>query len=97
MALGNRTLHRLTAALLLALVISPVTAPFSTCDLLDFFGGSAAPRGAILQCKLTPDEPPAQAIAGARPPVVAARSDCPVRTVPRDLPGRPLLDTPLRI
>jgi hypothetical protein len=50
-------LFRLSSALLLLLALSPFTAPFSTCDLLDVFGGIATAGGAILQSKTEPKAP----------------------------------------
>lgn len=54
------TVPRLCVVLLLLLVVSPVTAPFSTCDLLELFGGPASP-GSGVHSKAMPDEP----VAGA--------------------------------
>lgn len=51
------TIPRLGIILLLLLVVSPVTAPFSTCDLLDLLGGAASPGGVVVHSKGTPDEP----------------------------------------
>ena len=54
---GNRVLLRLGGVMLLVLVLSPFTAPFSTCDLSDLFGDTTSDGGAILQSKPAPQEP----------------------------------------
>jgi len=54
---SRRTLPRLCVIALLLLAVSPVTAPFSTCDLLDLLGGPPSTGGAVLQSKTTSDEP----------------------------------------
>ena len=51
------TLLRVCRLALLVLMVSPVTAPFSTCDLIDLFGGGAAHDGAVLQSKPSPPQP----------------------------------------
>ena len=51
------TIPRFGVILLLLLVVSPVTAPFSTCDLLDLLGGPASAAGAVFQSKPTGDQP----------------------------------------
>jgi len=48
---------------LLVLVCSPVTAPFSTFDLVSLFGGATAPVTTSIQAKKSPDEP-AVAVSG---------------------------------
>lgn len=53
MSRSRHTFVRGCALLLLALAISPLTAPFSAGHPLDLFGGSAAQ----LQTKKAPDEP----------------------------------------
>lgn len=54
---GSRVVLRLGGVMLLALVLSPFTAPFSTCDLSDLFGDTTSDGGAILQSKPAPHEP----------------------------------------
>ena len=57
---------------LVLLALSPVTAPFSTCDLIDLFGGIAPGAGALLKSKAAPDE---------LTPAVAATA--PLRAIPQ--------------
>lgn len=53
----HRPLARLWAVLLLVLVVSPVTAPFSSCDLENLLSDSNAHHGAILHSKVLQDKP----------------------------------------
>jgi len=66
---------RLLVLSLLLLAVSPVTAPFSTCDPLDLFGGNGAPTSPSGAHKSTQDP---QAITCACPatglPPVRSRS-----------------------
>jgi hypothetical protein len=49
---------RLLGLALLLLAVSPLTAPFSTCDPLDLFGGGATvPVSTSMQAKTVADEP----------------------------------------
>ena len=58
---------RLCGILLLVLAVSPVTAPFSTCDLTALLGGQAH-GGAILQPKAASDDAvPAPQVSPALP------------------------------
>jgi hypothetical protein len=53
----ERTVLRLCGISLLVLAVSPVTAPFSTCDLMDLLG-SRVPHGTVmLEPKNAPDDP----------------------------------------
>lgn len=51
---------RLLGLALLLLAVSPLTAPFSTCDLMDILGGATAPSSVSMQAKAAPDEPVAE-------------------------------------
>ena len=82
---------------LLLLAVSPVTAPFSTYDLQDRFGGTPSSGVAVLQSKAAPDESIAH-VSGA-PDLHAVRRATPDGQRPiarhaRD--GRPL-HVPLRL
>ena len=57
------TSARMIGLTLLVLVCSPVTAPFSTFDLVSLFGGATAPATTSVQSKKSPDEP-AVAVSG---------------------------------
>ena len=48
---------RMLGLALLLLVFSPVTAPFSTFDLVSLLGGATAPASTSVQSKKAPDEP----------------------------------------
>jgi hypothetical protein len=48
---------RMVGLVLLLLVFSPVTAPFSTFDLVSLLGGATAPASTSVQSKKAPDEP----------------------------------------
>jgi hypothetical protein len=48
--------HRICAVSLLVLAGSPLTAPFSTCDVTDLFGGHEWLAGSSIQCKTAPDD-----------------------------------------
>jgi hypothetical protein len=54
----SRLLRTFGVALLL-LAVSPVTAPFSTCDLNQLFGAPTSPGAASVQAKAAADEPAA--------------------------------------
>ena len=58
---------------LLALTVSPVTAPFSTFELFELFGDATAPTASSIQSKKAPEEP-ASAIDG---PTALVRLDGP--------------------
>jgi hypothetical protein len=47
----TRLLVRVGGAVLLLLMLSPVTAPFATCDLADLLAGASSDDGAVLQSK----------------------------------------------
>jgi hypothetical protein len=64
---------RMLGLVLLLLVFSPVTAPFSTFDLERLLGGATAPASTSVQSKKTPDEPVA-AVDG-QPDVSAQNAD----------------------
>lgn len=49
--LHKRLFVRLSGAVLLLLMLSPVTAPFATCDLADLLAGTSSDGGAVLQSK----------------------------------------------
>jgi hypothetical protein len=54
----ERLVVRLLRLALLLLAVSPLTAPFSTCDPLDLFGGGATvPAPTSIQAKSVSDEP----------------------------------------
>lgn len=54
---GSRIVIRLGGVMLLFLMLSPFTAPFSTCDVSDLFGGTTSDGGAVVQPKPAPHEP----------------------------------------
>jgi hypothetical protein len=58
MTLRSRTFARACGILLLLLAVSPVTAPFSTCDLSILWGAPLA-QGPALKVKASQDEPAA--------------------------------------
>jgi len=88
---------RMCSVLLLVLMVSPITAPFSTCDLFDLLGGSGSSGAAVLQAKTGSDDPVPGL--GARFSVPAPQlSDRPYIDVAEREPGRRALrHTPLRI
>ena len=49
--------QRICALALLLLAGSPLTAPFSTCDLADLFGGHDSAAGTVVQAKIGSDNP----------------------------------------
>lgn len=49
--LRKRLYVRLSGAVLLLLMLSPVTAPFATCELADLLDGTSSDEGAVLQSK----------------------------------------------
>ena len=55
---------RLLGLALLLLAVSPLTAPFSTLDPLDLFGGATAPSPTAVQSKIQTDDPAAELGAG---------------------------------
>jgi hypothetical protein len=94
---GRSTLPRLCVILLLLLAVSPVTAPFSTCDLLDLFGGCASSGGPVLHSKSTPDEPVPGGGGGSAPQVPGAVSGVRVLESVAQPRWRVALYIPLRI
>jgi len=54
---GHRPLDSFSAVLLLVLVVSPVTAPFSSCDLENLLSDRDARHGALLQSTVVQDKP----------------------------------------
>ena len=48
--------HRICAVALLLLAGSPLTAPFSTYDVADLFGGRDSVAGTLVQAKVGPDD-----------------------------------------
>ena len=88
---------RMLGLALLILVCSPVTAPFSTFDLVGLWGGATAPAGASVQSKKAPDEPTAAFAPHADlapSPDRWSRLRPRIVSVPRGLPS---LHRPLRI
>lgn len=61
MGCRKRLVVRILGIALLLLALSPVTAPFSTCDLIDLFDGATAPTGPSIQSKASPHEPVSEA------------------------------------
>lgn len=51
-----RRLPRLVVFVLLLLAVSPVTAPFSSCDLTDLVWGTRADDAALVHAKSNPDK-----------------------------------------
>jgi len=94
MTAGRRRFQRLCAIALLALVVSPLTAPFSAGHPLDLLGGAAA----HIQSKKAPDEP---VVAAGIAPVAFAPLDvvtsAVVRTTPRPHDGAHSHTVPLRL
>jgi hypothetical protein len=64
---------RMLGLALLLLVFSPVTAPFSTFDLVSLLGGATAPASTSVHSKKAPDEPVA-AVDG-QPEISAQNAD----------------------
>jgi hypothetical protein len=54
---GHAALQRICALALLLLAGSPLTAPFSTCDVADLFGGHDSVAGTVVQAKIGSDTP----------------------------------------
>lgn len=82
---------------LLVLALSPVTAPFSTCDLMDLLSGTSRAAGAILQSKGASDDSAPEADPSANLRVLRpTAAGGPIHLVPRE-PGRAPLLVPLRI
>jgi hypothetical protein len=96
MSRHRSTPARICALLLLVLAVSPLTAPFSTCDLFDLLTGRASSAGAIVQAKAADDALP-RASGPVGPP---AQQPC-ASSVRAHAPGRAarlsVLDSPLRI
>ena len=92
----SRLLRVLGVALLL-LAISPVTAPFSTCDLSQLLGNPVQAGGPVVQAKAAPDEP-VPTLGSIATLLVDARYTA-ARRVANDRPvvTRPSLSDPLRI
>ncbi len=91
---GHRQFQRLCAIALLALVVSPLTAPFSAGHPLDLLGGAAA----HVQSKKAPDEP---VVAAGISPVAFTPLDvvisAVVRPTPRPYDGAHSHTVPLRL
>jgi hypothetical protein len=91
------TVVRMLGLALLLLAVSPVTAPFSTFDLVGLLCGTTAPAGGSLNGKKAPEEPAAEA-GGRLTPVIV--QDFWARVLPHGLElagGRASLQVPLRI
>jgi len=96
--MGTRysTVVRLLGLALLVLVVSPVTAPFSTVDVIGLLNGSPA-AGTSLNSKKVADEP-ASELSGEPSFVSTALTSEPVPLFDEGAGGsRLLLDTPLRV
>ena len=92
-----RTAVRVLGLLLLVLAVSPVTAPFSTCDLVAILGGGATTAGTSLQPKASPDEPAADVDGAAVAVSVPHRSIPQQLATPADGHGCCTHNLPLRI
>jgi hypothetical protein len=88
---------RVLGIALLLLAVSPVTAPFATCDLMELFGGTTAPGGSTLKSNVSPDalasEPGGASVSGGVPASTAGSRT----NDPRRAPTQPALDLPLRL
>lgn len=81
---------------LLMLAVSPLTAPFSTCDPVDLFGGATVPVSTSVQAKTVTDDPAADvgSTIGPVSPLVPGEIVQPGRvssggsSSPRDIPLR---------
>jgi hypothetical protein len=93
----HATLLRVCRMALLVLMVSPVTAPFSTCDLSDLFGSPGAHDGAVLQSKPAPPQP-VPGVAGSPMLQIVRTSGAqrPAHSATRSA-GRPARHIPLRI
>lgn len=88
---------RVFGILLLVLMVSPITAPFSTCDLLDLLGGSRAAGAAVLQSKSVPDDPVPGLVGHVTVHAVQITASVPPGLQPGEPGRRATLQTPLRI
>ena len=88
---------RVFGLVLLVLAVSPLTAPFATCDLSQLPGQPVAPGVASVQVKAAADEPAADlgcaVTFGIEPLVAATRVAV---TTARSVP-HPAIPTPLRV
>lgn len=90
-------LVRLLGLTLLVLAVSPVTAPFSTIDLVGLLSGTTLPANASFNTKKAPEEP--VPLVGSQTwlaisPAVSLRTASAADDSPRELA---FFDTPLRI
>lgn len=97
MPAGHTLVIRLLGLLLLVLTVSPVTAPFSACDLFMLFGDATAPAASSIQSKKAPEEP---ASVLENPRVLRLTLRPWLHRLPGAVRGpqsRPVLDLPLRL